>query len=57
MTVYTLDGFPRYAELLSKLGKHSTGKSCLYIKSLADVNVEVLRELIAQSVARIRASL
>ncbi len=57
MTVYILDGFPRYAELLSKLGKHSTGKSCLYIKSLADVNIEVLRELIAQSVARIRASL
>jgi hypothetical protein len=57
MTVYILDGFPRYAELLAKLGKHSTGKSCLYIKSLADVNVDVLHELIAQSVARIKATL
>jgi hypothetical protein len=57
MTVYILDGFPRHAELLSKLGKHSTGKSCLYIKSLSDVNIDVLRELISQSVAKIRASL
>jgi hypothetical protein len=57
MTVYILDGFPRYEELLAKLGKHSTGKSCLYIKSLADVNVDILRELIAQSVTRIKSKL
>lgn len=57
MTVYILDGFPRYTELLAKLGKHSTGKSCLYIKSLADVNTDVLHELISQSVARIKYKL
>jgi hypothetical protein len=57
MTVYILDGFPRYTELLAKLGKHSTGKSCLYIKSLADVNTDVLHELISQSVAHIRKSI
>ena len=32
LTIYIMPGFKRYEELLSKLGKHSTGKSCLYIK-------------------------
>lgn len=36
-------------ELLSKLGKHKTGKGCLYIKSLADVDMEILKLLIAKS--------
>ena len=37
--------------LLAKLGKHSTGKGCLYIKKLADVDQEVLEALIVKSVA------
>jgi hypothetical protein len=40
--------------LLARLGKHRTGKSCLYIKSLADVDLEVLRDLAAGSLAAIR---
>lgn len=49
MTVYIMAGFNRYEELLSKLGKHKTGKSCLYIKSLADVDMEILKEIIKNS--------
>jgi hypothetical protein len=42
--------------LLAKLGKHSTGKGCLYIKKLADVDQQVLEELIVKSVAAKRAA-
>ena len=41
--------------LLGKLGKHTTGKGCLYIKKLADVNRAVLEEMIVKSVACSRA--
>ncbi len=40
------------APLLKKLGKHKTGKSCLYIKILDDVDLKVLGEIIKKSVAR-----
>ena len=49
LTLYVMSGFPRHAELLAKLGKHKTGKSCLYIKRLADVDLGVLRELIEEA--------
>ena len=51
LTLYIMSGFDQYDELLARLGKHSTGKSCLYIKRLSDVDVDVLRELVAESVA------
>ncbi|PKN95399.1 MAG: hypothetical protein CVU44_01570 [Chloroflexi bacterium HGW-Chloroflexi-6] len=51
LTLYIMDGFPRYQSLLADLGKHKTGVSCLYINKLADVNLDVLREMIAQSIA------
>jgi hypothetical protein len=51
LTVYLMDGFDGREELLARLGKHSTGKACLYIKRLDDVDVDVLRELVAASVA------
>jgi hypothetical protein len=38
-----MDGFAEYQELLARLGKHSTGKSCLYVKRLADVDSDVLQ--------------
>ena len=50
LTLYIMAGFDEYDELLGKLGKHSTGKSCLYIKRLADVDMAALNELIALSV-------
>ena len=46
LTLYIMPGFGRYAELMDKLGKYKTGKSCLYIKRLADVDEAVLRELV-----------
>jgi hypothetical protein len=51
LTLYLMDGFTGYAELLARLGKHSTGKSCLYVKRLADVDVDVLREMVRRSYA------
>jgi Domain of unknown function (DU1801) len=42
---------PGSASLLAKLGKHTTGKGCLYIKKLADVDMAVLEALIAKAVA------
>jgi hypothetical protein len=50
LTLYIMSGFEEYDSLLKKLGKHSTGKSCLYIKRLADVDMKVLRELVTRSV-------
>ena len=55
LTLYLMGGVGRYAELLSQLGKHKTGKSCLYIKRLSDVDMDILRQLIAQSLADLDA--
>ncbi len=57
LTLYIMSGFDEYAKtsgyspkpLLGQLGKYSTGKSCLYIKQLSDVNMDVLRRLIDES--------
>ena len=53
LTLYIMDGFSSYDELLGKLGRHSTGRSCLYIKNLEDVDSDVLEELISQSIASV----
>lgn len=50
LTLYLPGYLDTYADLLGKLGKHTTGKGCLYIKSLNDVNAKVLKELIQRSV-------
>ena len=47
--LYIADGFKEYADLMAQLGKHKTGKSCLYIKRLSDIDENVLEELCAQS--------
>lgn len=49
LTLYIMDGFDSYDEILSRLGKHKTGKSCLYINKLDDIDQDVLRELIESS--------
>jgi hypothetical protein len=54
LTVYIMDGFDKYNELLDKLGKHRTGKSCLYINNLDDINISVLKEIMEQSVKFIK---
>ncbi len=54
LTLYIVPGFTEYEAHLARLGRYTTGKSCLYVKSLADVDMAVLEELIARSVAAIR---
>jgi len=49
LTLYLMDGFGGYEELLARLGKHSTGKSCLHVKRLQDVDLDVLREMVRRS--------
>jgi len=55
LTLYIMQGFESSPELMKRLGKHKTGKSCLYIKKLADVDLEVLRELVEKSVKEMAA--
>ena len=54
LTLYIMSGFKRYDTLLGKLGKHKTGKSCLYVKRLEDVDLKVLETLIKESVAHMK---
>ena len=49
ISLYIMSGFGRYESLLKKLGKYKTGKSCLYVKRLSDINMEILEELIRDS--------
>lgn len=54
LTVYIMDGFERHADLMERLGTYKTGKSCLYLKKLADVDTGVLNTLIERSVRRMK---
>jgi hypothetical protein len=47
--VYLIEGFERHTDLLARLGKHSTGRACLYVKRLSDVDTEVLGELVRRA--------
>ena len=51
LTVYLMPGFEQQQDLMARLGKHKTGKVCLYLKRLADVDSAVLAQLIDASVA------
>jgi hypothetical protein len=50
LTFYLMPGVARFGELTAKLGRYKSGKSCLYVRRLADVDVKVLRQLCAASV-------
>jgi hypothetical protein len=54
LTLYIMPGFKEYRGLLEQLGKHKTGVSCLYIKSLDDVHVPTLKSLVRQSVKHMK---
>jgi hypothetical protein len=56
LTLYMMLGLERYDTLLKKLGKHKTGKSCLYIKKLDDVDAPTLKQLIKQSLVDLTAN-
>ncbi|MBP7409538.1 MAG: DUF1801 domain-containing protein [Flavobacteriales bacterium] len=50
LTIYIMMGFEKEAALMKQLGKHTTGKSCLYIKQLSDVDLKLLEELVVKGV-------
>ena len=54
ISIYIMDGFSNYEKLLAKLGNHKTGKSCLYINKLANIDMRVLAELVMRSVKNMR---
>lgn len=56
LTLYIMAGFEGYADLLKKLGKFKTGKACLYVNKLADVDLPTLKELVKQSVKHMKAT-
>lgn len=56
LVVYIMSGFPKREALLAKLGPHSIGKSCLYIKRLDEVDLATLEELVLGSMHSVRAT-
>ena len=54
LTLYIMSGFSKYANLMKKLGKYKTGKACLYINKLDDIDIKVLKELINESVKTLK---
>lgn len=48
LVLYSLGGFDGHADLLAKLGRHKLGKGCLYLNKLADVDLQVLKDLLAR---------
>lgn len=53
LTLYIMDGFDDYESLLGRLGPHTTGKSCLYVKDLEKLDEKVLEDLISRSLAHV----
>lgn len=49
LTLYLMSGFDARSDLMSKLGTFKTGKSCLYIRQLDDIDTDVLRRLVRES--------
>ena len=56
LALYITSDFDRYGALMDRLGKFTTGKACLYVKRLSDVDEATLRELVRQSVVDMRAT-
>ncbi len=56
MVLYILPGYTDISDKLARLGKHKTGKSCLYINKLADVDMKVLEEIVQFGLAHVRKS-
>jgi hypothetical protein len=54
LVLYLMGGFERHGALMEKLGKHRTGKGCLYIKDLAPIDRGVLEQLIAEALDYMR---
>jgi hypothetical protein len=57
LTLYGLQGHPQSEELLTALGKHTLGKGCVYVKRLDDIDIDVLRQLVAHAHVEAESSL
>jgi hypothetical protein len=55
IVIYIMPGFTHYQAQLKVLGKHKVGKSCLYINKLADIDLEVLKEIALLSVKEMQS--
>ncbi|MEM6609761.1 MAG: DUF1801 domain-containing protein [Pseudomonadota bacterium] len=53
LSIYIMPGYAEFGDLLARLGKHKHGKACLYVNKLADIDLEVLRELITTGLDRL----
>ncbi len=49
ISIYLLDGIANHTGLLKKLGKHDSGKGCLYIRSLSSIDIDVLKSILTES--------
>lgn len=56
LTLYIMAGFDSYEDMMARLGKYKTGKSCLYINKLEDVNLDTLKELVRQSAEHVAST-
>lgn len=56
LTIYVMPGYRDLSEQLGRLGRHKTGKSCLYINKLIDIEMDVLEEIILNGLAYMRAN-
>ncbi len=54
MSLYIMPGYGKFDDVMARLGKHKTGRACLYINKLENVDMVVLEELITKSVAWMR---
>ncbi len=54
LSIYIMSGFSHFSALMKKLGRHRTGKSCLYVRQLEDIDEGVLEELVSASVGYLR---
>ncbi len=54
LTLYIMPGFDERDALLKKLGPHKTGKSCLHIKRLSDIDMPTLKKIITDSIAKMK---
>ena len=55
LSLYIMPGYAEMGDLLDRLGKHKMGKSCLYINKLADVDMDVLRQIVRRGLDRLHA--
>ena len=55
LTLYIMPGFDGYDELMGRLGKYTSGKACIYVRRLDDIDLEVVKEMVLASVLHMRA--